>query len=128
MNNLEQLESHHRMYSWLEEQIEKNYTFDDEDDSDWQVLENRYPELLTFVESLISHVKSLVNREQELLTKIASLELRLEENLKKKIQPPSDRECLQSYLCWDEEDVELFKYIDEQSEANCWVEYPTVEE
>lgn len=67
MNNKERLESHKRIYSWLEEQAEKNKYFDEEDRiSDWETLTDLYPELLTLVEDLISHLESYVKREQEL--------------------------------------------------------------
>lgn len=114
MNNLEQLESHHRMYSWLKEQLKTHRWLSKDDRTDWTILEGDYPELLMFVENLISHIKILVNREQELLADITSLELR----------------SYLGYLDWDEEDEEIDDDddIDEQSEANCWVEYPTVEE
>lgn len=66
MNNKERLESHKRMYSWLEEKAKEN-KFLDEDykRNDWEILTDTYPELLTFVEDLISHIKELVKKEEE---------------------------------------------------------------
>lgn len=104
MNNLEQLESHHRMYSWLEEQAKNNkYLDEDYKRNDWETLTNTYPELLTFIESLISHIKRLVNREQELLTEI--------DKWKKEV----------NRLNW-------LAYREGYEDNNSWVEYPTVEE
>ena len=63
MNNKERLASHYRMYEWLKEQAKKNnYPGDNEDSNDWDILENRYPELLTFIEDLISDVEELTNQ------------------------------------------------------------------
>lgn len=67
MNNKERLESHHRMYSWIKEQAKKNkYLDEDYERDDWEILNDTYPELLTFVENLLSNLESYVKREQEL--------------------------------------------------------------
>lgn len=69
MNNRERLESHKRMYSWIEEKTKKNcYLDEDYKRNDWEILTDLYPELLTLVEDLISNVETLVNQEQELIT------------------------------------------------------------
>lgn len=61
MNSKEKLESHKRLYSWIEEQAKKNKYFDEEDRiSDWETLENLYPELLNLVEDYESLVEMLL--------------------------------------------------------------------
>lgn len=66
MNNKEKLESYKRMYSWLEEQANKNKYFDEDGKiSDWETLTDLYPELLTLVEDLLSNLESYVKNEEE---------------------------------------------------------------
>lgn len=60
MNNQEKLKSHKKMYSWIKEKGMNGCTFYDEDDSDWVVIENRYPELMTLVEDLISDLEKII--------------------------------------------------------------------
>ena len=61
MNSKEKLESHKRMYSWIKEKAKKNKYFDEDDRiSDWETLENLYPELLNLVEDYESLVEMLL--------------------------------------------------------------------
>ena len=65
MNDKEKLESHKRMYLWIQEQAKKNKYFDEEDKiSDLETLENIYPELLVLVENLISDLDRIVNKKE----------------------------------------------------------------
>ena len=65
MNDKEKLESHKRMYLWIQEQAKENKYFDEEDKiSDLETLENMYPELLVLVEDLISDLDRIVNKKE----------------------------------------------------------------
>jgi len=67
MNNKERLASHYKMYSWLKELCSiKPCYLGEEDKNDWEILENRYPELLCFIEDLLSHLEEYTKREEEL--------------------------------------------------------------
>lgn len=116
MNNIEQLEYHQRTYSWLKEQLKKHRWLSEDDRTDWVILEGDYPELLTFMEDLISSVECLVSREQELLAKI--------DDWKEEV----------NHLNWlvgekYEKEAEFdLEEMGDDDDDNCWVEYPTVEE
>ena len=65
MNDKEKLESHKRMYLWIQEQAKEHKYFDEEDKiSDLETLENIYPELLILVEDLISDLDRVVNKKE----------------------------------------------------------------
>jgi len=67
MSNKERLASHYRMFSWIIDQgLKKHSWLGEEDETDWVIIENRYPELITFIEDLLSHLEDYVKREEEL--------------------------------------------------------------
>ena len=99
MNNEERLKSHFRMYSWIKEQASKNkglcwVSEDDTNQTDWEIIENVYPEIVTFIEDLLSNLKSFNKREQELFN-VENCILWIDyRDYKLKVLLDAERDCL----------------------------------
>lgn len=67
MNNKEKLESHHRLYSWIKELSYKDSYLEENGQTSWETFANRYPEIVTLVESLLANLELLNIEEGNIL-------------------------------------------------------------
>ena len=99
MNNKERLKCHFRMYSLIKEQASKNkrlYWVSEEDtnQTDWEIIENVYPEIIIFIDYLLSNLKSFNKREQELFN-VENCILWIDyRDYKLKVLLDAERDCL----------------------------------